>query len=85
MYQIVGHYCALSPENLTCDGMLSLSQIKGRQRRIHRDLNSCFAALGRRVTEHEAFCWSEEQYQLEQARKAKQPVADEPIDINDYL
>jgi hypothetical protein len=86
MAQIVGHYCALSPENLTCDGMLSLSQTRGRQRRINRDLNSCFAALGRRVTENEAFRWSEEQYKLEQARKAEQPaVDDEPINLDDYL
>ncbi len=57
MRDINGLYGALSPENLTCDGELSMTQVRRRAAAIKRNLNECFRELGRRVSEDESWKW----------------------------
>lgn len=52
---ILGLYGDMSPENLTCDGELPLSQVRAKLGRIRRDLEGLFVELGRRVSETEAY------------------------------
>jgi len=51
--EISGVYSDLSPENLTCDGELSQSQVMRRGAALNRKLRACFAELGRTVSEEE--------------------------------
>lgn len=51
----VGVYCELSPENLTCDGECSLSQVRRRRASCNRRLKVLFQEIGRRVSEDEAY------------------------------
>lgn len=39
-------YCQLSPENLSCDGELSRTQVLRRHAQLQRDLKACFKAFG---------------------------------------
>jgi hypothetical protein len=48
-------YCALSPENLTCDGELSNKQVRVKRARLDRELRDLFKELGRPVSEEEAY------------------------------
>jgi len=48
-------YSMLSPENLTCDGELSRSEVRRRAAALNRELDDAFRELGRRVSEDEAF------------------------------
>ncbi len=48
-------YGNLSPENLTCDGEISGSQIRQRSAKYHAQLKHLFAALGRSVSEQEIY------------------------------
>jgi len=48
-------YSMLSPENLHCDGEISRSMAARRGAAFRRQLTECFAELGRRVSEDEAF------------------------------
>ncbi len=52
---IKGVYSGLSPENLTCDGECSRSQVARRSAELHRALKALFVELGREVTESEAY------------------------------
>lgn len=58
MEAILGAYCGLSPENLSCDGEASRAHIQRRSRELHTQLEDCFRELGRRVSENEAYDWS---------------------------
>lgn len=53
-------YGALSPENLSCDGELSRAQVQAKYSRLQRQLKGCFAALGREVSECEAYAYCEQ-------------------------
>jgi hypothetical protein len=55
MKDITNVYCALSPENLSCDGELSAAETRGRQRTLTKRLNVLFNEIGRHVSEEEAF------------------------------
>lgn len=48
-------YCQLSPENLHCDGEIPASEAHRRGVVLRRHLQACFRALGRTVSEGEAF------------------------------
>lgn len=52
---IRGLYSALSPENLSCDGELSMTQVRRRAASYRRQLAECFRELGRKVDEDEAY------------------------------
>ena len=47
--------CALSPENLSCDGMASPSQMKRRSREINTQWVELEAQVGRKVSEQEVW------------------------------
>lgn len=51
--EISGIYSDLSPENLTCDGELSQSQVMRRGAALNHKLRACFMELGRKVSEEE--------------------------------
>lgn len=53
--EIRGIYSNLSPENLSCDGELPISEIRRRSASLNRRLRECFTELGRRVSEGEAY------------------------------
>jgi hypothetical protein len=55
MRQIQGLYSSLSPENLSCDGELSMTQVRRRAASYRRQLAECFRELGRKVDEDEAY------------------------------
>jgi hypothetical protein len=48
-------YNMLSPENLHCDGEISVSAARRRGAEFNRQLRACFVELGRRVSEEEAY------------------------------
>lgn len=53
--EVLGIYCALSPENLTCDGELGHAEVVRRAAALKRRLQACFVELGREVSEEEAY------------------------------
>jgi len=53
--EILGLYCQLSPENLSCDGELSYAQVRRRASALNARLKACFRELGREVSEEEAY------------------------------
>lgn len=61
MSDILGCYCDLSPENLSCDGELSRAQTVGRARAIRARLVTLFGEIGRSVSEDVAYAWSDRQ------------------------
>ena len=50
-------YDNLSPENLSCDGEATVSHMNQVRSECNRKLKGLFAALGRTVTEEEAYEW----------------------------
>jgi hypothetical protein len=60
MEAIVDTYNRLSPEWLTCDGELPLSQVVLKKSQLARRLKSLFQALGRPVSESVAYQWDDE-------------------------
>jgi hypothetical protein len=48
-------YGGLSPENLTCDGELSRTQVRARAARLKRALKALFKEAGREITESETW------------------------------
>ena len=58
----------LSPENLTCDGELSRTEVSRRRAMYTRKLRCLQSALGREVDETEAYHWLESKRKYEQAR-----------------
>lgn len=55
MQDILGVYCSLSPENLSCDGELSRTETARRGAALRAKLRTLFAEIGRTVTESEAY------------------------------
>lgn len=55
MRDILDAYCSLSPENLSCDGECSRSEVNRRAASLRADLRRLFAEIGREVTESEAY------------------------------
>jgi len=55
MADILGAYCELSPENLTCDGELSGAQVRRRAAALRARLQLLFREIGREVPEEEAY------------------------------
>lgn len=51
-------YSQLSPENLTCDGELTKTQIRAKQSKLNKELKSLFKEFGRPVMEEEALGWT---------------------------
>jgi len=64
MALILGIYSGLSPENLTADGELPMSVVNRKRTKYQRQLRGLFMAIGREVTENEAYEWyrSKEEY-----------------------
>ena len=58
MEDFMGAYCALSPENLTCDGERSRYEVRLRAAEIRRWLSHLATEYGRVVEEHEAYDWA---------------------------
>lgn len=54
---IVCCHCGLSPENLACDGEASMGHIQRRGAELRRKLKHLQLALGRDVSECEAYEW----------------------------
>jgi len=52
---VQGCYAGLSPENLYADGLRSRTQARREAARLNRELKACFQALGRTVSENEAY------------------------------
>ena len=48
-------YNSMSPENLSCDGELSRTEVRIRFRHLDRKLKALFIEIGREVHEEEAF------------------------------
>ena len=51
-------YSQLSPENLTCDGELTKTQIRTKSSKLNKELKSLFKEYGRPVMEEEALGWT---------------------------
>ena len=47
--------CALSPENLTCDGELSREAVKKKHTNLMKEWKALEAELGRKVSEDEVY------------------------------
>lgn len=62
-------YGNLSPENLSCDGEASMAHMNRVRSECNRKLKGLFAALGRTVTEEEAYEWD----------RQRQEVAETPV------
>ena len=63
-------YSDLSPESLTCDGELSQGQVRSRYNELHRKLKGLFTALGRTVSEGEAYDWDNQRRAYEVKKRA---------------
>ncbi len=68
---ICGCYNSLSPENLTCDGESSRSEVNRKSAKLNRQLKGLFYAFGREVGEMEAYDWSDSKRAYEEQNKAK--------------
>lgn len=51
--------CALSPENLSCDGELSRSETQRKYRSLIREWRKLESVVGRKVEEGEVWKWTE--------------------------
>lgn len=49
--------CALSPENLCCDGELPPAQVRIKERRLLKEWAALEKLVGRKVTENEVWGW----------------------------
>lgn len=46
-----------SPENLSCDGELSFSAVRAREKTLRQKLRNYFTAVGREISEREIYDW----------------------------
>ena len=53
--------CALSPENLSCDGEASVAYVRQRARTLNAQWAALEKRLGRKVTEEEVWDWERNQ------------------------
>lgn len=51
--------CQLSPENLTCDGELSTSEVNRRRARLNREWAELERRAGQKVSEADTFAWDD--------------------------
>ena len=49
--------CALSPENLSCDGELSITEVRRRHRVFLKAWKGLEKKIGRKVSEDEVWLW----------------------------
>lgn len=49
--------CALSPENLHCDGEISAAQARTKYRQLMKEWAALEKQVGRKVTENEVWDW----------------------------
>lgn len=49
--------CALSPENLHCDGEITVAQARTRERAIRKEWAALELQAGQKVTENEVWDW----------------------------
>lgn len=61
-------YTQLSPENLSCDGELPVSQVRQRRAALERKLRGLFQAYGREVSETAVYRWDEERRKEQESR-----------------
>lgn len=61
-------YSGLSPENLTCDGEASATQIAQKRAKLNRQLRGLFQTLGREVDENTAYKWMMERNEYNSKR-----------------
>lgn len=52
--------CALSPENLSCDGEISSAQVRARYKELKREWGALERQAGLTVTELMAWTWVDE-------------------------
>jgi hypothetical protein len=57
MKDISNVYCALSPENLSCDGELPMYEIRSKIKVLKARLNTLFNEIGRHVSDEEAYAF----------------------------
>ncbi len=67
--------CQLSPENLSCDGELSMRKVAQRRADLNRQWKALEKEVGHRVDEEAAYRWVDEVRAFEQAERAKQIAA----------
>lgn len=79
--RFIGLAARLSPENLSCDGELSKSQIKARLSAIRKEWTALEKQAGRKVSEDEPWGWSNEVDAWERTKvdKAKAAEPDHPL------
>lgn len=58
--QFIRLVCALSPENLSCDGELSYRQIRERETSLRNQWETLEIQVGRKVSEDEVYDWLRE-------------------------
>lgn len=58
-------YNDLSPENLCCDGEISVGEARKKADRLRRKLQALFTAYGREVSETAAWAWEEKRQVME--------------------
>jgi len=58
--------CRLSPENLACDGEISITETRRRYRQIMKEWKVLEKQFGRKVTEDEASQWMIDEYNEEE-------------------
>lgn len=68
---IVSCHSGLSPENLACDGEASVSHMRRVSADLNRKLHHLQLALGRQVSEDEAYEWSASKDEWDRARQKK--------------
>ena len=59
MEELLDLSCALSPENLSCDGELSRNRVRTRYRRLMKKWRDLEKKLGRTITEEEVWEWKQ--------------------------
>ena len=57
MQDLLEVFCGLSPENLTCDGECSNTEVVERSRKLFTRLAVLEKELGRKVDESEVYKW----------------------------
>ena len=58
----------MSPENVSCDGEISRSQVRIRMASLRRQWKAAEAQAGRKVTEDETWAWSMAQVNARMSR-----------------
>jgi len=67
--KFLGLCSELSPENLCCDGEISMTQARARERQIKREWRQLEEEVGRKVTQDEVWDWELENRKTETWRR----------------